>query len=253
MPLARSLLRALLAAALAVLTSAADELLPPNVTLTFPIAAAGWRDAVKQTSAVLGGRVGALLVFARPSDSASVGPLVGSVAAELGAESPLFILFVGDADDGTLGDDTLGGTLPHVLLMLPKRDADPRGPPALRPHAAWSSWPPNADLKTNREARREATTGVVNMVRPALDDCAEDGLCDEVMDADKFKEAHRRLHEDVRAQTGGQQRKGRMIKHEVKLNEGRAEMSEGKVGYKRKRKRGEKQALQPEDPTKQEL
>ena len=30
-------------------------------------------------------------------------------------------------------------------------------------------------------------------------------------------------------------------------------MSEGKVGYKRKRKRGEKQAHQPEDPTKQEL
>ena len=244
----------LLAALVAALASAADEpALRRNVTLTFPITSKGWRSNVKQTSAMFGGRVGALLVFARPDDAFSVGPLAGAVASELGREMPLYIGFVGDADDGTLGDDTLGGTLPHVLLMLPKRDADPRGPPALRPHAAWSSWPPNADLKTNREARREATTGVVNMVRPALDDCAEDGLCDEVMDADKFNEAHRRLHEDVRAQTGGQQRKGRMIKHEVKLNEGRAEMSEGKVGYKRKRKRGEKQALQPEDPTKQEL
>ena len=230
MPLARSLLRALLAAALAALTSAADELLPPNVTLTFPIAAAGWRDAVKQTSAVLGGRVGALLVFARPIDAASVGPLAGAVAAELGAESPLFILFVGDADDGTLGDDTLGFALPHVELMLPTRAAAPREPPALRAHAAWSKWPPIADLlSTDGEARRDATAGVVAMVRPALEECADDGLCAEVMDPDRFKEAHRRLHE-------------------VTLEQGR-----GATKPKRRRKRGKAASLLPEDPTKEEL
>ena len=232
MPLARSLLQALLAAALAALTSAADELLPSNVTLTFPIAAAGWQAAVKQTSAVLGGRVGALLVFARPSDSASVGPLVGSVAAELGAESPLFILFVGDADDDTLGDDTLGDALPHVELMLPTRAADPREPPALRAHAAWSKWPPNADLSSDGEARRDATSGVVAMVRPALEECADDGLCAEVMDPDVFKEAHRRLHE-------------------VTLEQGRAEL--GATKAKRRRKRGKAASLLPEDPTKEEL
>ena len=229
MPLARSLLRALLAAALAALTSAADELLPPNVTLTFPIAAAGWRDAVKQTSAVLGGRVGALLVFARPIDAASVGPLAGAVAAELGAESPLFILFVGDADDDTLGDDTLGYALPHVELMLPTRAADPREPPALRAHAAWSKWPPNADLSTDDEARHGATAGVVAMVRPALEECADDGLCAEVMDPDVFKEAHRRLHE-------------------VTLEQGR-----GATKPKRRIKRGKAASLLPEDPTKEEL
>ena len=232
MPLARSLLRALLAAAHAALAGAADEpLLPPNVTLTFPIAAAGWRARCrsKQTSAVLGGRVGALLVFARPSDAASVGPLVGSVAAELGADSPLFIIFVGDADDGTLGDDTLGYALPHVELMLPTRAADPREPPSLRAHAAWSKWPPNADLSSDGEARRGATAGIVAMVRPALEECADDGLCAEVMDPDRFKEAHRRLHE-------------------VTLEKGR-----GATKAKRRRKRGKAASLLPEDPTKEEL
>ena len=230
MPLARSLLRALLAAAHAALAGAADEpLLPPNVTLTFPIAAAGWRDAVKQTSAVLGGRVGALLVFARPSDAASVGPLVGSVAAELGADSPIFIIFVGDADDDALGDDTLGFALPHVELMLPTRAADPREPPALRAHAAWSKWPPNADLSSDGEARLGATAGIVAMVRPALEECADDGLCAEVMDPDRFKEAHRRLHE-------------------VTLEKGR-----GATKAKRRRKRGKAASLLPEDPTKEEL
>ena len=230
MPLARSLLRALLAAAHAALAGAADEpLLPPNVTLTFPIAATGWRDAVKQTSAVLGGRVGALLVFARPSDSTSVGPLVGSVAAELGADSPIFIIFVGDADDDALGDDTLGFALPHVELMLPTRAADPREPPALRAHAAWSKWPPNADLSSDGEARRGATAGIVAMVRPALEECADDGLCAEVMDPDVFKEAHRRLHE-------------------VTLEQGR-----GATKAKRRRKRGKAASLLPEDPTKEEL
>ena len=220
----------LLAALVAALASAADEpALRRNVTLTFPITSKGWRSNVKQTSAMFGGRVGALLVFARPIDAASVGPLVGSVAAELGAESPLFILFVGDADDGTLGDDTLGFALPHVELMLPTRAADPREPPALRAHAAWSKWPPIADLSSDGEARRDATAGVVAMVRPALEECADDGLCAEVMDPDVFKEAHRRLHE-------------------VTLEQGR-----GATKPKRRRKRGKAASLLPEDPTKEEL
>ena len=220
----------LLAALVAALASAADEpALRRNVTLTFPITSKGWRSNVKQTSAMFGGRVGALLVFARPDDAFSVGPLAGAVASELGREMPLYIGFVGDADDGTLGDDTLGFALPHVELMLPTRAADPREPPALRAHAAWSKWPPIADLSSDGEARRDATAGVVAMVRPALEECADDGLCAEVMDPDVFKEAHRRLHE-------------------VTLEQGR-----GATKPKRRRKRGKAASLLPEDPTKEEL
>ena len=113
--------------------------------------------------------------------------------------------------------------------MLPTRAADPREPPALRAHAAWSKWPPNADLSSDGEARRGATAGIVAMVRPALEECADDGLCAEVMDPDVFKEAHRRLHE-------------------VTLEQGR-----GATKPKRRRKRGKAASLLPEDPTKEEL
>lgn len=187
----------MLALPLLALSSVADDYttqLKTNMTLIVPLGSASWKDGIARARKSLGNKVSAVAIFSSPDDVQAFGPIANTVGKQLGGERAVFIAPVLDATSSTIGDDTL--SLPHVILELPSGTRKP-----------WADWLPNMFTPQDRV---KVAKSLAAWIGEQLDDCAEAGECDDMIDQSKAAVVRHRVQEDLRTQSG--ERPNRFVK-----------------------------------------
>ena len=136
-------------------------------------------------------KVAAVVLFSPLRDMEAFGRMGNTLAKELGSEKAVFVGSVLDADENTIGDDSL--SLPHVLLVLPSGKRIP-----------WSDWVPNMDPTWGHDRLRVAKELGAWIVEQ-LDACSDSGECHDVISEKKANKVRLNVQEDLRAQAGTRQ------------------------------------------------
>jgi hypothetical protein len=168
-----------------------DDKLGNRGAVVVPLTAAAWQIGVSKTRENLGGKVAAVVLFSPLRDMEAFGRMGNTLAKELGSEKAVFVGSVLDADENTIGDDSL--SLPHVLFVLPSGKRIP-----------WSDWVPNMDPTWGHDRLRVAKELGAWIVEQ-LDACSDSGECHDVISEKKANMVRRNVQEDLRAQAGTRQ------------------------------------------------